>query len=173
MTTPALPAAAPPPAVHRPAVRLQTGYRVAAAVAAVASLGDAFVLGWRDSADGTAVAAAFVTGFLFASFALAGVVPSSIKVGDVELSLQQAKDAGRVEGIGAGTHLAAQVASGQLGVDEVSRALHTALTTDADLQVDGVHLPVPRLSPQAAEQALHTVVAALQVAGRGADGRAA
>ncbi len=38
----------------------------------------AALLGWRTNANGVVTAAAFAVGFLFATFALAGVVPANI-----------------------------------------------------------------------------------------------
>jgi hypothetical protein len=56
------------------------------------------VRGWRTNANGVVTAAAFAVGFLFATFTLADVVPAKIKVGDVEVKLQQARQRGAEEG---------------------------------------------------------------------------
>jgi hypothetical protein len=61
------------------------------------------VLGWRTNANGVVTAAAFAVGFLFATFALAGVVAAKVEVGDVEVKLQQARErgaeGGRIRGL--------------------------------------------------------------------------
>ncbi len=116
--------------------------RSAAAVAAVSALVYAAVLGWRTDANGVVTAAAFAVGFLFATFALAGVVPASIKIGDVELKMQQerkdAADEGRVQGLEAGAAISKVVAAGELRVDQVEAALRAALTSPESLRVDGI-----------------------------------
>lgn len=139
----------------RVAVQLQWHLRAAAALGAVSALGYASVIGWRTDANGVVTAAAFAVGFLFATFALAGVVPATIKIGDVEVKLQQAQESGaqegRVEGLAVGADISKRVAAGDLHVDQVEAALHTALTSPASLRVDGIELPVAQLGPSAAE----------------------
>jgi len=147
------------------AVQLNRYLRSAAAVAAVSALGYAAVLGWRTDANGVVTAAAFAVGFLFATFALAGVVPASIKIGDVELKMQQerkdAADEGRVQGLEAGAAISKVVAAGELRVDQVEAALRAALTSPESLRVDGIDLPVPQLAPPAAEKNVQKVADAL------------
>jgi hypothetical protein len=123
------------------------------------------MLGWRINANGVVTAAAFAIGFLFATFALAGVVPANITIGDVEVKLQQARDngadEGRAEGLATGTAISKAVAAGDLRVDQVHAALHTALTSPEPLRIDGINLPVAQLTPSAAEAAIQTVADAL------------
>jgi hypothetical protein len=127
----------------------------------VSAFGYASVLGWRTNANGVVTAAAFAVGFLFATFALAGVVPSNIKVGDAEVKLQQAResgaDEGRVQGLTAGVTISKGVAAGDLPVDRVEAALHAALTSPDSLRVDGVNLPVAQLAPSAAQAKVQAV----------------
>src|SRR5918998_2029616 len=163
MTTQVTPRAALPGA--RVAVPLNRYLRSAAALAAMSALGYAAVLGWRTEANGVVTAAAFAVGFLFATFALAGVVPASIKVGDVELKMQQerkdAADEGRVQGLEAGAAISKVVAAGELQVDQVEAALRAALTGPESLRVDGIDLPVPQLAVAAAERNVQKVADAL------------
>jgi hypothetical protein len=135
----------------RVAVQLQWHLRAAAALGAISALGYASVLGWRSNTDGVVTAAAFAVGFLFATFALAGVVPASIKIGDVELELQQAGDEGRVEGLAAGIAISKSVVTGELPVEQVETALQNALTSPEPLKIDGINLSVPQLTDFAAK----------------------
>ena len=153
------------PTGNQIAVQLQWYLRTLSALGAMSALVYAALLGWRTNANGVVTAAAFAVGFLFATFALAGVVPANIKIGDVEVKLQQARengaDEGRVEGLAAGTAISKGVAAGDLGVDQVQAALHTALTSPEALRIDGINLPVAQLTPSAAEVKIHTVADAL------------
>lgn len=150
---------------NRVAVQLQWYLRATAALGAVSALGYASVLGWRSDANGVVTAAAFAVGFLFATFALAGVVPATVKVGDVEVKLQQARengaDEGRVEGLAVGAAISKSVAAGDLDVDHVEAALHTALTSPEPLRVDGISLPVAQLDTSAADAQIQAVKDAL------------
>lgn len=150
---------------NRVTVQLQWYLRALSALGAVSALGYASVLGWRTNANGVVTAAAFAIGFLFATFALAGVVPANIKVGDVEVKLQQARengaDEGRVEGLAAGAAISKSVATGDLEVDRVKAALHVALTSPESLRIDGINLPVSQLAPSAAEAKIRAVADAL------------
>lgn len=167
MTTPGSPRA--PLAGGRMAVRLNRYLRGAAALVAVSALGYAAVLGWRTDANGVVTAAAFTVGFLFATFALAGVVPASIKIGDVELKMQQEREdaadegrnEGRVQGLEAGTAISKVVAAGELRVDQVEAALRAALTSPESLRVHGIDLAVPQLAPHVAERNVQKVANAL------------
>ncbi|HEU0090420.1 MAG TPA: hypothetical protein VFQ77_22635 [Pseudonocardiaceae bacterium] len=163
MTTQSTPGASLPG--DRVAVQLQWYLRTAAALGAISALGYAAVLGWRTDANGIVTAAAFAVGFLFATFALAGVVPANIKVGDVEVKLQQARERGayegRVEGLAAGADISKSVAAGDLLVERVETALRTALTSPESLRIDGVELPIAQLPPSAAEAKIHAVADAL------------
>jgi len=163
MTPPSAPRASLP--TGRVAVQLKWHLRAVAGLGAVSALGYASVLGWRTDANGVVTAAAFAVGFLFATFALAGVVPASIKIGDVELKMQQeladAADEGRVQGLEAGAVISKGVAAGDLPVDQVEAALRTALTSQESLRVDGVDLPVPQLASHAAEENVQRVANAL------------
>jgi hypothetical protein len=145
----------------RVAVQLHWCLRAMAALGAISALLYASLLGWRTDANGVVVAAAFAVGFLFATFALAGVVPANIKVGDVEVKLQQARDSGaeegRVEGLAAGAAISKRVVVGDLPVDQVETALHTALTSPESLRIDGINLPVAQLAPSAAEVKIQAV----------------
>jgi hypothetical protein len=147
------------------AVQLQWYLRTLSALGAISALVYAALLGWRTNANGVVTAAAFAVGFLFATFALAGVVPANIKIGDVEVKLQQAREngaeEGRVEGLAAGTAISKRVAAGDLEVDHVQAALHTALTSPEALRIDGINLPVAQLAPSAAEAKIQTVADAL------------
>ncbi len=149
----------------RVAVQLKWHLRTAAGLGAVSALGYAAVLGWRTDANGVVTAAAFAVGFLFATFALAGVVPASIKIGDVELKMQQeladAANEGRVQGLEAGATISKGVAAGDLPVAQVEAALRAALTSPEPLRVDGVDLPVPQLAPPAAERNVQKIANAL------------
>lgn len=163
MTTQAAPRAPLPGG--RVSVQLSGYLRTAAALGAVSALVYASVLGWRTDANGVVPAAAFAVGFLFATFALAGVVPASIKIGDVELKMQQerkdAADEGRVQGLEAGAAISKGVAAGELRVDQVEAALRAALTSPESLQVNGINLPVPQLTPSVAERNVQKVANAL------------
>src|SRR5918998_2173880 len=163
MTTQVTPRAALPGA--RVAVPLNWYLRAAAGLGAVSALGYAAVLGWRTDANGVVTAAAFAVGFLFATFALSGVVPASIKIGDVELKMQQerkdAADEGRVQGLEAGAAMSKVVAAGELQVDQVEAALRAALTSPDSLRVDGIDLAVPQLAPSVAERNVQNVANAL------------
>jgi hypothetical protein len=149
----------------RVAVQLHWCLRALAALGAVSALLYVSVLGWRTDTNGVVTAAAFAVGFLFATFALAGVVPASIKIGDVELKMQQerkdAADEGRVQGLEAGAAISKGVAAGELRVDQVEAALRAALTSPESLQVNGINLPVPQLAPSAAERNVQKVANAL------------
>lgn len=149
----------------RVAVQLHWGLRAMAALGAVSALVYASLLGWRTNANGVVTAAAFAIGFLFATFALAGVVPATIKIGDVEVKLQQARESGveegRVEGLAAGAAISEGVAAGDLPVDQVETALHTALTSPEPLRINGIDLPVAQLAPSAAEAEIQAVATAL------------
>src|SRR5205823_12418116 len=127
------------------AVQLQWYLRALSALGAVSALVYAALLGWRTNANGVVTAAAFAIGFLFATFALAGVVPANIKVGDVEVKLQQARehgaDEGRVEGLAAGAAISKSVAAGDLPVEQVDTALQAALTSPESLRVECINLP--------------------------------
>lgn len=124
----------------------------------------ASVLGWRTDTNGVVTAAAFAVGFLFATL-LAGVVPATIKIGDVEVKLQQAResgaDEGRVEGLAAGVAISKKVAAGDLPVDRVETALHTTLTSPESLRVDGIDLPVAQFAPSVADAKMQAVADAL------------
>lgn len=54
------------------------------------------------------------------------VVPATIKIGDVEVKLQQARESGavegRVKGLAAGAAISERVAAGDLPVDQVETA---------------------------------------------------
>lgn len=169
VTTPSTPDTAPArPA--RLAVELPAGARWTSAGAAAACLAYALVLGWREDGDGVAVAAAFATALLLATAALGGVVPSSIRVGDVEVRLQQARedgrDEGRVEGLASGTAISSKVATGELDAADVLAALHTALRTPGPLRVDGLRVPVPQLPGPEADAVVAAVGDALEGLGR-------
>lgn len=163
MTTQSTPPASLPGA--RVAVQLRWTLRAAAAAGAVSALGYAFVLGWRTDANGVVTAAAFAVGFLFATFALAGVVPANIKIGDVEVKLQQAREngahEGRVDGLAAGAAISKHVAEGDMPVDQVEAALRTALTSPESFRIDHIDLPIAQLAPSAAEAKIHAVMDAL------------
>lgn len=146
----------------RVAVQLEGYLRVLSALGAVSALGYASVLGWRTNANGVVTASAFAVGFLFAIFALAGVVPASIKIGDVEVKLQQARENGAVEGLTAGAAISKGVAAGDLPVEQVQKALHTALTSPKPLRLNDIDLPVAQLAPFAATARTQEVVDALR-----------
>ncbi|HEY7100529.1 MAG TPA: hypothetical protein VH573_02690 [Mycobacteriales bacterium] len=109
------------PAVEQPIVRWIV------AVAAVASLGYGFVLGSDDDSNGVTVAAALAVGVLLLVVALAGQLPSSLKVGDVELKLDQA----RADGVRDGAKLAAKAATGMSTAD-IEQAATQALGSIRD-----------------------------------------
>jgi hypothetical protein len=149
----------------RVAMQLQWYLRAAAALGAISALGYASVLGWRSNANGVVTAAAFAVGFLFATFALAGVVPANIKIGDVEVKLQQERekgaDEGRVQGLAVGTAISKRVATGELPVEQVETALQAALTSPEPLRVDDINLPVAQLALSEAEKQTQAVKNAL------------
>jgi hypothetical protein len=66
-----------------------------------------------------------------------------------------------IEGLAAGTAISKRVAAGDLEVDHVQAALHTALTSAEALRIDGINLPVAQLAPSAAEAKIQTVADAL------------
>lgn len=140
----------------------------------IGALGYVSVLGWRTDANGVATAAAFAVGFLFATFTLVGVVSANVKIGDVEIKLQQALDSGtqegRVEGLTVGAVISERVAAGELPVERVEAALRTALTSPESHRVDHLDLPVAQLAPSAAEehvqQVAHALVAVAKRSGR-------
>lgn len=163
----AYPSTPPAPVLtqRRLAVQLHPLVRGLVAFGAVVAFGYAGTIGWRTNANGVVVAAAFAVGFLFAVFALAGVVPSHIKVGDVEVQLQQAWESGagkgRVEGLTAGTELSKGVATGDLPVGQVEEAVYAALTSPESLRIDGIDLPIAQLAPAAAGTQTRAVAQAL------------
>jgi hypothetical protein len=153
------------PGGTRLAVRLHWQLRAVSGLGASAALAYAAALGWQPHASGVATAAAFAVGFLFATFALSGTVPANIKVGDVEIKLDQARadgeQTGHVAGFTAGTAISRQVAAGDLPVDRIEAALRSALTGPGPLKIDGIQLPVAQLSPAEAEDAVLWVREAL------------
>ncbi|TCN43308.1 hypothetical protein EV644_10253 [Kribbella orskensis] len=158
-TTPSLPANALP--TQRLGAELETRWRIAAGAIGVLVLGYGGVLAWREQSDGIAVASAFAVGLVTLIFALAGVVPASVKVGDVQVQLQQAKADGKVEGkvegrvegkaegkeegAVAGLRTAAEVCekvkSGDLRPEQVEAALTEALSSDAPFDLAAVSAP--------------------------------
>jgi hypothetical protein len=146
-------------------VHLQWHLRSLAGLGAVGVLVYGAALGWRTEANGVATAAAFAVGSLFAIIALAGVVPSNIKVGDVEVKLDEARESGihegHAEGLAAGAAISGQVAAGDLPVDHVTTALRIALNSPEPLRVDGIHLPIAQLAPAEAEVMVQQVREAL------------
>ena len=147
---------------RRMAAELEWYWRVVAAVVGVVTLAYAFLLGWHETAEGVATAAAFAVALFTLIFALAGVVPASVKVGDVEVKLQQAKEEGKKEGaeqgglqgVKVGAALAARVQRGEIQADDVGQALKTALMTDKPLELDlpaaNVQVPMPKLEDEKA-----------------------
>jgi hypothetical protein len=107
------------------------------------------MLAWQEKSDGIAVASAFAVAAIAFVFGLAGVVPASVKVGDVELALQQAKQQGSEEGqkrgVVQGITTAAVVKQcmneGLVPAEQVKSALTQALTTDAPLDTDAIGVP--------------------------------
>jgi hypothetical protein len=129
-------------------VHLQWHLRSLAGLGAVGVLVYGAALGWRTEANGVATAAA-----------------SNIKVGDVEVKLDEARESGihegHAEGLAAGAALSGQVAAGDLPVDHVTTALRIALNSPEPLRVDGIHLPIAQLAPAEAEVMVQQVREAL------------
>jgi hypothetical protein len=133
---------------------LETRWRVLAGLVGIVGLVFGGVLAWREQTEGLAVASAFAVGLITLIFAFAGVVPASIKVGDVEVQLKQAvaegkeqgkqegKEEGKQEGAVAGLQTAAavceKVKEGLLLPEEVEAALAEALSTAAPLDLPAV-----------------------------------
>jgi hypothetical protein len=167
-------AAASRPAQPSPrvAAELDPHWRALACIVGILSLAYGAVLAWREDADGIAVAAAFAVGLANLIFALAGVVPSSVKVGDVEFQLQRAKAEGKEEGAQLGkaqgkaegvqegavaglrtaAALCEKVKEGEMQPAEVEAVLAEALSSDKPLDlplVEGPPLPVANLGDEA------------------------
>lgn len=90
-------AAAPPS--RRVAAEVNGELRWFAGVIGVGAIAYGAVLAWRDGGDGVAIASVFAVGLIALIFAMAGVVPASVKVGDLEMKLSQAEERGKQEGI--------------------------------------------------------------------------
>jgi hypothetical protein len=142
----------------------------------VATLIYACVLAWHEDAEGVATAAAFAVAFFALIFALAGVVPASVKIGDVEVKIQQAKEEGKaegkeegkeeggLEGFMAGASVATDLQMNRLDIDTVRTAVKTALMSDEPLRLaSGIEVSVPKLaSEEAANDCTAEIVNALQ-----------
>jgi hypothetical protein len=148
-------------ATHRVGAELQTQWRISAGVVGVLVLSYGGILAWREQSDGIAVASAFAVGLVALIFALAGVVPASVKVGDVQIQLQQAKAEGKVEGkvegklegkeegrqegavhgLQTAAEVCEKVKSGELQPEQVEAALNQALSSDAPLDLPAVSSP--------------------------------
>ena len=99
------------------------------AIASLAALGYGFRLGMNKDISGVTVAAALGVGVLFLVVALAGSLPSSLKVGDFEIKLDQAWADGATQG----AKLAATAATG-MSQDQLQVAAEQAVGSirDAD-----------------------------------------
>jgi hypothetical protein len=104
------------------AVEIGRAARVYAWAATTVALLVGFYLAMRNF-NGVGTASVFAVAFLFGIVALGGILPAAVKVGDVEVMLQNAKQEGRAEGKAEGTVQAvtatAQVAALQREPDEV------------------------------------------------------
>jgi hypothetical protein len=142
--------AMPPPG--RISAELEPHWRYTAGIVGIGILVYACVLAWREETEGVATAAAFALALLALIFALAGVVPASVKVGDVEFKIRQAEESGKeqggLEGFIAGTKVASEVKEGHMDPDAVVAATRAALTSDNPLRVPevGVEVPVPKMA---------------------------
>jgi uncharacterized membrane protein len=157
---------APVPPTGRLAAELEGRWRVVAAVVAGLSLVYGGILAWRANTNGVAVAAHFGVGIISFVFALAGVVPASVKLGDLEVKLQQAQEQAREEGKQQGSlaGLQAAVEIAQLPPserDEVKDSLAEALRTDEPLSLSQVELPLPKLADADARRNAATITDAL------------
>lgn len=113
----------PAPVPEQPVVRCGL------ALIAAGALAYGFRFGVDNKASGVAVAAALAVGLLLLVVALAGQVPSTLKVGDVEVKLDQA----RAEGARDGAKLAANAAMG-MSYEEIEEAAQQALGSIRDAQ---------------------------------------
>jgi hypothetical protein len=136
---------------------LETHWRVLAGLVGIVALAFGAVLAWREESEGIAVASVFAVGLVTLIFALAGVVPANIKVGDVEVQLLQAtaegkkqgkqegKEEGKQEGAAAGLQavkaVCEKVKEGVLQPEGVEAALTEALSTPAPLDLPAVSAP--------------------------------
>jgi hypothetical protein len=150
----------PVPPTRRVSAELEPQWRFAAGVVGVGTLIYACVLAWHDGAEGVATAAAFAVAFFALIFGLAGVVPASVKVGDVEVKIQQAKQEGREEGkeegkeegaltgFMAGAKVATDVKEQRLRVDDVKEAVKAALMSDDPLRLSDIDVRIPKLASE-------------------------
>jgi hypothetical protein len=145
LSTPTVPGALP---TDRVASQLEGGWRLTAAVVGVVVLAFACVLAWREETEGVATAAAFAVAIFALIFAFAGVVPASIKIGDlitIENAKKEGKEEGKVEGLVAGAKVATAVQGQNIDKPVIEEAVMKALTTDEPLRLGGIEVPVPML----------------------------
>jgi hypothetical protein len=118
------------PMAEQPAVRWVL------AVIAAGALAYGFWFGRDKDVDGVAIAAALAVGLLLLVVALAGQLPSSLKVGDIEVKLDQV----RADGLRDGAKMAA-IAAGEVSQDNSEMAAHQALRSirDPDLRNRTLH----------------------------------
>jgi hypothetical protein len=161
-STPTVPGVLP---TDRVASKLEGLWRLTAAVVGVAVLAFACVLAWREETEGVAAAAAFAVAILTLIFAFAGVVPASIKIGDlitIENAKNEGKKVGKLEGLVDGAKVATAVQTANIDKPVIEEAVKKALTTNQPLRLGGIEVPVPKLeSDQAAEQCTADFVDAL------------
>jgi hypothetical protein len=163
---------------RRLAAELEWHWRLIAVIVAIGTLAYAFVLAWHETSEGIATAAAFTVALFALIFALAGVVPASVKIGDVEFQLRQAESHGKaegtaeghLEGIKAGTRLATKVCEGTLDVADVKEAVTTALTSDTPIDLPDAHVQVPNLQNEVASAQANEIANSLQVIAEAARG---
>jgi hypothetical protein len=135
----------------RAAVALHLGWRIAAAVFGGGALIFGGALALADKSDGVAVAAAFALAAAMLIFAVMGVVPASIKVGDIDIKLEQAMEAGRQNGAVAGLQAAGELKD--LPQEEFKDDLTKGLTTDQHLPPDDWTFRLPNLGSNGASTA--------------------
>ena len=153
------------PRSGRLSAELEPHWRYTAGIVGIGILIYACVLAWREETEGVATAAAFALALFAMIFALAGVVPASVKVGDVEVKIRQAeengKEQGGLEGFIAGTKVASEVKAGHMDPGTVEAAAKAALTSDNPLRLTevGVEVPVPKMASEQANERVAEIAA--------------
>jgi hypothetical protein len=165
-------AAVPVPSPGRVAAEMHVAWRVTSALVGAATLVFAAVLAWHEDTEGVASAAAFGVAFFALIFAFAGVVPASVKVGDIEVKVQQAKEDGKEEGkkagkeegwkegaeatgldaFIAGCEVAQKVSTGDLDLDTIKTEVAAALSSEMSIDLPDMDkkVPVPNLDSASA-----------------------
>jgi hypothetical protein len=116
------------------AVTVQKGQRGVAWVVMFAAFGFGGWLAFKNY-NGIGTASVFAIGLLFAVAAIGGVLPTSIKVGDVQLAIQNAAADGLVKGAEAAQQVAKGAEPEQAAGQVVSETLPSSMHADVAQQV--------------------------------------